>query len=371
MMKSYWDCREHLIDLLRCYGNRFMLVMINQDGKEVKLFAKSFVRQQLLSVGIMFLYDEGGLPPRRQANPTLDDNMLSVVFHETLFDFQEAYIEQFCVNKPQAQLLVDTIRNWIKQKQEWLSLTFPGYEDEEIIPFLDNTSDSAPEEYIDPEIIKNDLKTLNEMGYESIESKWEMKQLLWDFAIRRKPIGRLMKLAIKSITKDKRARFYLINNYRNLNSIIQKRIDEGEVIVKDKALEKRVNEITVEANQRVNAIKKEMRSRFEKEKKALKPSLKISRNLWTILLNPCNKIHEAYDLTKEDDIGRFLSWFAIWQRSIPDRLIRGLEKRRYQEPSQLDLFKEKVEKHNEKYAETLEDEDDVDEIESEELFSVS
>lgn len=117
----------------------------------------------------MFPYDEGGLPPRRQANPTLDDDMLSVIFHEALFDFQESYIEHFCANKPQAQLLIDTIRNWIKQKQEWLSLTFPGYEDEEILPFLDNTSDSAPEEYIDPEIIKDDLKTLNEMGYVSIE----------------------------------------------------------------------------------------------------------------------------------------------------------------------------------------------------------
>ena len=53
-----------------------------------------------------------------------------------------------------------------------------------------------------------------------------------------------------------------------------------------------------------------------------------------------------------------LSWFAIWQRSVPDRLIRGLEKRRYQEPGQLDLFKEKVEKHNETFAVTLEEEDD-------------
>ena len=367
MTKSYWDCREHLIDLLRCYGNRFILVMINQDGKEIKLFAKSFVRQQLLSVGIMFPYDDGGLPPRRQANPTLDDNTLSVVFNEALFDFQVAYIEQFCVNKPQAQYLVDAVRNWINQKQEWLSHTFPGYENEEILPFLDNTSDSAPEEYIDPEIIKNDLKTLNEMGYESIDSKWEMKQLLWDFAIRRTPIGRLMKLAIKSITTDKKARFYLINNYRNLNSIIQKRIDEGEVIVKDKALEKRVNQITAEANKRVKTIKTQLQQKFAKDKKKWKPSVKISRNLKTILMNPCSKIHDAYDLTKEDDISRFLSWFAIWQRSVPDRLIRGLEKRRYQEPGLLDLFKEKVEKHNEKYAEILEEDDD--EIESEELFT--
>ena len=63
--------------------------------------------------------------------------------------------------------------------------------------------------------------------------------------------------------------------------------------------------------------------------------------------------------------------YTIWQRSVPDRLIRELEKRRYQEPGQLDLFKEKVEKHNEKYAEALEDEDDVDEIENEELFTES
>ncbi len=98
--------------------------------------------------------------------------------------------------------------------------------------------------------------------------------------------------------------------------------------------------------------------------------LNVPEPLRTILLNPCSKIHEAYDLTKEDDIGRFLSWFAIWQRPVPDRLIRGLEKRRYQEPGQLDLFKEKVEKHNEKYAVTLEEDDDVDEIESDEVCDI-
>jgi len=362
MMKSHWDCREHLIDLLRCYGNRFILVMINQDGKEIKMFAKSFVRQQLLSVGIMFPYDEGGLPPRKQANPALDDEMLSILFHEALFDFQESYIEEFCIKRPQAQSLIDSVRNWIKQKQEWLTLTFPGYEDEEIMPFLDNLSDAAPEEYIDPELIKNDLQVLREMGYESIEHKWEMKQLLWDFAIRRMPIGRFMKLAIKSITKDNRARRHFLKNFRNLNYIIQKRINEGEVSAKkEKEVEKRINEITIEANQRVNAAKKEIRQKYEKERKEWKTSLKISRNLKSALLNPCNKIHDSYDLTNEEDIGKFLSWFVIWQRTIPGRLIRGLEKHRYQEPGQLDLLKEMVEKHNEKYAETLEDNEDIEE----------
>ena len=172
-----------------------------------------------------------------------------------------------------------------------------------------------------------------------------------------------MKLAIKSITKDKRARFYLINNYRNLNSIIQKRINEGEVIVKDRAFKKRLNEITAEANQRVKSIKTELQLKYAKDKKEWKSSLKISRNLRTLLLNPCNKIHETYDLTNEDDINKFLSWFVTWQRSVPGRLIRGLEKRRYQEPGQLDLFKERVEKHNEKYAVTLEDEDEIDNVE--------
>lgn len=93
-----------------------------------------------------------------------------------------------------------------------------------------------------------------------------------------------MKLAIKSITTDKKARFYLINNYRNLNSIIQKRIDEGEVIVKDKALEKRVNQITAEANKRVKTIKTQLQQKFAKDKKKWKPSVKISRNLKTILM---------------------------------------------------------------------------------------
>ena len=44
----------YLVDLLRAYGKRAIIVNINQQGEEVNIVAKDFVKRQLATAGIKF-----------------------------------------------------------------------------------------------------------------------------------------------------------------------------------------------------------------------------------------------------------------------------------------------------------------------------
>ena len=80
----------YLVDLLRAYGKRAIIVNINQQGEEVNIVAKDFVKRQLATAGIKFPYREANKPNVRILNKHIDADMLSVLFHEALFELEDA-----------------------------------------------------------------------------------------------------------------------------------------------------------------------------------------------------------------------------------------------------------------------------------------
>ena len=93
-MDSLNHATEYLIDLLRAYGHRAIVVNINQQGEELHVQAKDFVRRQLAAAGIKFPYSETNKPNNRILNKHIDEDMLSVIFHEALFDLETAYVKE-------------------------------------------------------------------------------------------------------------------------------------------------------------------------------------------------------------------------------------------------------------------------------------
>ena len=77
MMDSLNHATEYLIDLLRAYGHRAIVVNINQQGEELHVQAKDFVRRQLAAAGIKFPYSETNKPNNR----ILKNVMYNVVSH--------------------------------------------------------------------------------------------------------------------------------------------------------------------------------------------------------------------------------------------------------------------------------------------------
>jgi hypothetical protein len=80
--------------------------------------------------------------------------------------------------------------------------------------------------------------------------------------------------------------------------------------------------------------------------------------------NPNGKLQLSYDLTDEDDIRDFISWFKVEHRKVKNQLVKSIEKIRYADnPEALDLFKSMVEEYNSKLLnEADDDDDDEDEV---------
>ena len=117
MNERFENAKLYLIDLLRAYGHRPVIVKVRMDGEPVEVMAKNMVKKQLTAAGILFPYGEGNKPNQHTINTALDTDMLSVIFYEALFEFESAYIEANCKNNPKAARFIDSVYDWIERKQ--------------------------------------------------------------------------------------------------------------------------------------------------------------------------------------------------------------------------------------------------------------
>jgi hypothetical protein len=155
-----------------------------QDGEEVEVMARTFVRRQLTAVEIEFPWNELNKRSPKVKNPELDDDELSILFHRAVFDLESAYVEEFCQGKPEAEAYVNSVISWIERKREWLDSTFSYYAGEEIVPFFEESIKGVHEpgelsEGLD--VSEEDVKELKKMGFKRISSIQAMMQVFWCF----------------------------------------------------------------------------------------------------------------------------------------------------------------------------------------------
>lgn len=55
MDNRFESAKLYLIDLLRAYGHRPVVVKVRMDGEPVEVMAKNMVKKQLTAAGILFL----------------------------------------------------------------------------------------------------------------------------------------------------------------------------------------------------------------------------------------------------------------------------------------------------------------------------
>ena len=100
MMESRFESAKlYLIDLLRAYGHRMIIVKIKQDGEEVEVMARTFVKRQLTAAGIEFPYNETNKRCSKIINTDLDNDELSIIFHRAVFEIETAYVVGLRENK--------------------------------------------------------------------------------------------------------------------------------------------------------------------------------------------------------------------------------------------------------------------------------
>ena len=318
MESKFESAKLYLIELLRIYGHRPIIVKIKQDGEEVEVMARTFVRRQLTAAEIEFPWNELNKRSPKIKNPELDDDELSLLFHRAVFELETAYVEEFCQGKPDAEAYINSVT-------------------------------------------EEDVKALKKIGFKKISSVRAMMQVFWSFASHRIPISNSMKNAILSITVDEEAGDYLESYCHFYNSFIQGKIESNAWPVDEeqvKKYEKQIKELNrkhqVELEEQNKKHKKEITERNKKHQEeqhelAKKSKAKVKEcnalieKIRRLVINPNGKINQTYDLTDEHDIRAFISWFKTAHKKVKNQTVKYIVAKRFEDnPDDAELFKKMV-----------------------------
>ena len=364
MDSRFEAAKQYLIDLLRAYGHRMIIVKIKQDGEEVEVMARTFVKRQLTAAGIEFPYNETNKRCSKIINSELDNDELSILFHRAVFDIEAAYVEEFCEGKPEAEAYINSIYSWIDRKQEWLDYTFSYYAAEEIEPFLEENRRSELELGTLSEglyVAEEDVTALKKMGFKKISSVQAMMQVLWCFASYRMPIGNSMRNAIFSITVNQEAADYLNSYCHFYNSFIQPKIEEGKFHIDEERIKKHENQLKELSKRHQTELEERNRKRKEEIAKLNKKhqeeihNISVTAKEYKKLIdkyrkqakNPCSKMSQLYDLTNEEDIKEFIRWYQVLHKKVKNQTVKTIVRARFgDDESAAELFRRMVDDYN-------------------------
>ena len=353
---------KYLIDLMRAYGHRPITVRVNMDGESVEIMARNFVKRQLTKVGILFSYTEANKANTLRLNSKLDNDMVSVIFHEALFEFEAAYVEEKCHGNPNAEYFANSIYDWIDRKQQWLQCTFPNYTDDELDPFPMPVDDGQEEK--DPHAMQEAIAFLSKFGIEKKEDTPDLNKFFWEMAVRRKVISKPIREAVRTVIVSDRLMKAFNNALVAYNEFIEAKTSDPEFVSEEQKVKDMAKAHKAELNQLAQAQKQE-----EKAKNQIKMKLQqeesMSRKLTKKFMNQLKTHHsrfqQSYDLTQEKEIEEFLSWYKVLKRPVNKKTIKDIVNLRLKEPGTSELFLSMVEAHNELFAANASEEDEVDE----------
>ena len=340
----------YLVDLLRAYGKRAIIVNINQQGEEVNIVAKDFVKRQLATAGIKFPYREANKPNVRIINKHVDADMLSVIFHEALFELEDAYVKVYCEGNPKAEKYIDSIYSWIERKEVWIKCTFPPYTDAQLAPFLDTR---PIEKDVDPESVKEAKEKLAELGFDKISTFEDVHKLLWELAMRREPVTKSLKEAVETLITDERVLAWFQEIAHSYNCYVHVRHTDEIFRKEESVIKKLKGELTTaQTNFKV------LQGNSKQEKlQAESMSRKLAKKLMNQLKTHNTRFQNSYDFTREEDITEFLSWYKIVKRPVNKKTIKDICKRRCPDSESQEMFMRMVEEHNAQFVSNASDDD--------------
>lgn len=361
---------QYLVDLLRAYGDRPIIVNINMEGDVIEVNAYDYIRQAIFKSGIKFPFAEVNVPNTRKVNDALDIDMLSVIFFKAIFELEQAYVEERSMGRRRLPVSLSTISYWVKKKQEWLDCTFPSYNDNELVPFPKKKKVISDQSNKDQAVqeAKEALSWLNSI--DKIETDEDFNRVFWEMAMHHRPVTKELRDKLRDLMPNDDVFAAFNKNLHQYNRFLQEKIeadtleDENYKIrelnkqhQEEMSAQKRAyKEAVAELNRKHQA---DLHDKLSKSKEKIAVYKAVVKKFRTLVYNPLGKIQQTYDLTEKEDIRDFISWFKVEHRKVRNQLVKNIEKRRYADnPEALDLFKKMVEEYNSSLLNEIDDEDD-------------
>ena len=237
------------------------------------------------------------------------------------------------------------------------------------------------------------------MGYESFEVGNDFHQFFWELGRKGLICTLLMRIAVIDLISNVPIIPIFLGMAKRYNGWIQHQINMDALGLKQErwgaeelekkdqtidGLQKKLSEAKEELTKcqgEISRLQKlthslctqeelnRLRHDIKVERRELKKRYRVARSTaWEfmkMLRNPESRFFKAYDLTKEEDIRKYIVWFQLMKQEIKDYVLDRI-KNAYPDDGSIDAFLEAAKKYNEEWQNKFISEEEEDEEEGDE-----
>lgn len=356
--------RRHLIELMRAYGLKNVLIREKGEDAATLVRARTYVIKDMERLNISLNVEETRQENWKPICDNLSPQEITVIFFRALAAVKEGYIEDFTPENNADQKTISLIKTSLEKDWNYLC-TFEEADDTNLNPFPFTPNGEGPGTEKRRDEIENYRNLLIEMGLGSIITIPSLDKLFWRLAAMGIEMNQSLRDAIVSLTDNPEMRDqidYMCDKYnetvttsktfrhRQYYLSLKKELEhckdriallQADLAEKKKELKNKNVEIT---GMRKKYIR-EFHERISNNTKNRKVEKAIYKRLFS-LLNSAENL--AYNLNDEKQMMRFLEWFEIGKHHLNKGKINYIIRHRITDEEAKNKFQELAQQMNER-----------------------
>lgn len=358
--------RRHLIELMRAYGLKNMLV--REEGEDVAMLvmARSYVIKDMERLKISLNVEETRRENWKAICDDLSPQEITVVFFRALAAVKEGYLEDFTPENKADQKTMLAIKTSLEQDQAYLS-TFEEANDKNLTPFPftpDGEGPGAEERRCE---IENYRNMLIDLELDNIVTVASLNKLFWRLAAMGIEMNQSLRDAIISLTQNPEMRDYIdytCDKYFETVTASKVFRHRQTYLSQNKELERTKAEVTrlhlalAEKNKELKEknieltdlgyrLKRDYYLKMSKTDGKRKAEKNICRKLFQNLTFRQSELPLAYDLNQESHMLHYLEWFELGKYRLSEGKIIRIIKNCITDEQAKNRFRELAQQMNE------------------------
>lgn len=337
--------RRHLIELMRAYGLKNLLV--KEEGEEVAMLvmARSYVIKDMEQLNIALNIMETRQENWKAICEDLSPQEITVLFFRALSAVKEGYLEDFTPENNADYKAIAAIKASLEENLAYLN-TFEEAKDEDLNPFPFTPDGEGPGAEGRRSEIENYRNMLIELGLDRIITVASLNKLFWRLAAMGIEMNQSLRDAIISLTQNPEMRDYIdytCDKYCETITASKAFRQRQTYLSQNKELERTKAEVTrlhlslaeknkdlknknIELNTLSHRLRKEFHEKYSKTVNKRKAEKNIYRRLFQNLTFRQSDLPLAYDLNQESHMHHYLEWFELGKYSLSEGKINRIIK---------------------------------------------
>lgn len=382
--------RRHLIELMRAYGLKNLLV--REEGEDVAMLvmARSYVIKDMERLNIALNVQETRQENWKAICDDLSPQEITVIFFRALAAVKEGYLEDFTPEKKADHKTMTAIKKSLEEDLAYLG-TFEEADDENLNPFPFTPDGEGPGAEDRRSEIENYRNMLIELEQDNIVTVASLNKLFWRLAAMGIEMNQSLRDAIISLTQNPEMRDYIdytCDKYYETVTASKAFRHRQTYLSQNKELERTKAEVTslhlalneknkelkeknIELTNLGYRLKRDYYLKMSKTDGKRKAEKNVYRRLFEKLTHQQDKLPLAYDLNQESHMQHFLKWFELGKYRLSEGKINRIIKNCITDEQAKSRFIELAQQMNERIGIDQQSNDDSIPTEEEDLLGQS